>query len=36
MQAKETVVQTGSDGPVDGYYKVVWERMGADPSDVSV
>ncbi|BGP26297.1 hypothetical protein JCM10295v2_005243 [Rhodotorula toruloides] len=35
MQAKETVVQTGSDGPVDGHYKVVWERMGADPSDVS-
>ena len=35
MDAKETVIKTASDGPVDGHWKVMWEGMGADPSDVN-
>ena len=35
MDAKETVVKTTSDGPVDGHWKGMWERLGADPSDVN-
>ncbi|GAA5977761.1 hypothetical protein JCM10908_005083 [Rhodotorula pacifica] len=34
MDAKETVIKTATDGPVDGHWKVMWEGMGADPSDV--
>ena len=32
MKAKETVVSTSTEGPVEGYWKVVWNRMGV--SDV--
>ena len=35
MDAKETVIKTASDGPVDGHWKVMWEGRGADPSDVN-
>ncbi|BGP18291.1 hypothetical protein JCM10213v2_006351 [Rhodosporidiobolus nylandii] len=30
MDAKETIIQTASNGPVDGYYQVVWQRMGQE------
>lgn len=34
MDAKETLVKTASDGPIDGHWKAIWENMGADPTDV--
>lgn len=28
MQAKETEVATSEDGPIEGYWRVVWSRLG--------
>ena len=33
MGDQETHFVKGEGGPVDGHYAMVWERMGADPSD---
>ncbi|KAM0790582.1 hypothetical protein ACM66B_004449 [Microbotryomycetes sp. NB124-2] len=34
MEAKETVVTTADNGPVDGYWQVVWSRMGVSTDDL--
>lgn len=35
MGATKTVVKVSDDAPVDGHWKGVWERLGADPEDPS-
>ncbi|KAK4052485.1 hypothetical protein OIV83_002287 [Microbotryomycetes sp. JL201] len=34
MEAKETVVTTADNGPIDGYWQVVWSRMGVSTDDL--
>ncbi|GJN92936.1 hypothetical protein Rhopal_005979-T1 [Rhodotorula paludigena] len=35
MGDQVTHFATGDDGPIDGYYKLVWKNLGADPEDVN-
>lgn len=35
MGDQVTHFATGDDGPVDGYYELVWKNLGADPEDVN-
>ncbi|KAK4057017.1 hypothetical protein OIO90_001917 [Microbotryomycetes sp. JL221] len=34
MEAKETIVSTADNGPVDGYWQVVWTRMGVNTDNL--
>ncbi|GAA5893934.1 hypothetical protein JCM6882_003132 [Rhodosporidiobolus microsporus] len=36
MDAKDTVIQKAENGPVDGYYAVVWSRLGTESIDTSL
>ncbi|GAA5822649.1 hypothetical protein JCM3770_002854 [Rhodotorula araucariae] len=36
MGDQETHFATGDEGPIDGHYAMVWERMGADPTDYTI
>ncbi|GAA5874416.1 hypothetical protein JCM8547_005393 [Rhodosporidiobolus lusitaniae] len=36
MDAKETIIQPATGGPVDGYYQVVWARMGTESIDITL